>query len=335
MIQKKLGSYKASLSLIKTGHYVFGTTHCSHNSTNRNLASTISIRNCPLRWYSTESSPALASNPIETMKSSDYNTRHKNRFGGGWLWLIPAVTLGLGIWQVQRLQWKLHLIDQAQSRIHQIPRVLSCESAKATVPSRDQFTRVTVTGTFLHDKEIMVGPRVFHADTSQDQGGGILGGGKPDIGYFIFTPMVIAESSVGAENAIVLINRGWIPKDECDRPHRKAITGLVTVDGVIRDGEPCGKLQSWTISNKPEKGEWYSIDLEKISQWTGSLPIIVQMVSDSPINQKFSPNNGQPYRPKVHAKLRNNHMEYAITWFGLCAVSTLMLASKKRIFRKR
>ncbi|KAH6582914.1 hypothetical protein BASA50_006571 [Batrachochytrium salamandrivorans] len=254
---------------------------------------------------------------------------HRGRQRGGWLWLVPVITLGLGIWQLRRLQWKTNLIEKAQSRIDLTPYPLSSESARGIVPQRDQFTRVTVTGTFLHDKEILLGPRVFHADTSEDTGGGIIGGGRPNIGFFIFTPFVLSDG------AVILVNRGWIPRDERDDPRRKAISGPITIDGVIRDGEPIGYLQSLIISNRPEIGEWHNIDLAHYSRWTDSLPVIVQMISNSQINNQVSSMDGMPLLQKVHAKLRNTHLEYAMTWFGLCGMSTLLLASKKRIFRRR
>src|SRR5690606_15903161 len=78
------------------------------------------------------------------------------------LFTVPAVLilLGLGTWQLQRLEWKEALIAERAARTTAPPVVLSSETA---LPADDlselQYRRVVATGEFLHDKEMYLAAR--------------------------------------------------------------------------------------------------------------------------------------------------------------------------------
>eukprot|EP00842_Homolaphlyctis_polyrhiza_P005830 jgi/Hompol1/6248/HPOL_002242-RA len=222
-----------------------------------------------------------------------------------------------------RLQWKLGLIKQAEKRILLDPVVLSSDSVDLNKLDEAQFTRVTAFGEFQHDKEILLGPRTFHADPAAEPSGGGLFGGPMNIGYYVYTPFKLADGNC------ILVNRGWIPRDLRHDTRRKSDSGATSIEGVVRQGESVGALQKWSAPNKPEKNEWHAIDLAQMAAHTGTLPLIVQMISGSPINEKHMANEGQPLLPRVHAKLRNNHLEYALTWFGLCAATSFLILYRK------
>lgn len=37
---------------------------------------------------------------------------------------MPVLTLGLGVWQIKRLRWKLDLIDELESKLRREPLTL-------------------------------------------------------------------------------------------------------------------------------------------------------------------------------------------------------------------
>ena len=130
------------------------------------------------------------------------------------LFTIPAllVLVGLGTWQLQRMQWKTQIIDTFEARM----------SDKAIDPparvediEKWRFKRVTLVGEFLHQKEFTITGKTFEGTA----------------GFHLITPLQ------SADGRITLINRGWIPERLRLRNTRpETLTkGSVLVDGIIRE----------------------------------------------------------------------------------------------------
>ena len=137
----------------------------------------------------------------------------------------------LGVWQIERRAWKLDLISQVDSRIHQPPIAAPANSDKA-------YLHVAAHGVYLNDKETLV-----QASTE-------LGAG-----YWVLTPLK-------TDDAIILVNRGFIP---ADAPHNK-VTGATDVTGLLRLTEPHGR---WPRTNDPAHDHWYSRDVAAIAAARG------------------------------------------------------------------
>lgn len=94
----------------------------------------------------------------------------------GLLSIIPITTFGLGTWQVQRLRWKVQLIEETEQKLANepipLPRILSPDRL-----FKFEFRRFQVNGRFLHHKEMLVGPR---AKDGQN-------------GYYVITPLLISN----------------------------------------------------------------------------------------------------------------------------------------------
>jgi surfeit locus 1 family protein len=119
---------------------------------------------------------------------------------------IVLTCLGLGAWQVQRMEWKRGLIaerEAALALLRPLRRAYPRRGATDGVPP------VTEEGVFLHDKEIFVGASA----------------GSGRIGYHVLTPLREADGRV------VFVNRGFIPSQLKDPATRAAgqITGTVRV----------------------------------------------------------------------------------------------------------
>ena len=66
--------------------------------------------------------------------------------------LLTIVFVALGTWQVQRLFWKLDLIERVESRINAGPQAPPAPAQWASVNVQDhEYLRVAVGGRFRHD----------------------------------------------------------------------------------------------------------------------------------------------------------------------------------------
>lgn len=180
--------------------------------------------------------------------------RSKRQHGPGLiiLALIPITALALGTWQIQRLGWKTDLIKKFEDRLVRDPLPLPPSINPEAVHEFD-YRRVVATGTFRHDQEMLIGPRMRDG---QD-------------GYLVITPL---EREGGTT---ILVNRGWISKKHRNQKTRpdSLPTGVVSVEGLLR--EPW-KKNMFTPDNKPEKGEFYFPDVKQMAELTGSQPVWIE-----------------------------------------------------------
>lgn len=200
---------------------------------------------------------------------------------------------GLGMWQIQRLGWKLALIERVETRIRAAP-------VPAPGPDRwpgigaDEYLRVTLSGRFQHDRETLV-----QAVTE-------LGGG-----FWVMTPLV---TDAGFP---VLVNRGFVPPDRRAPNSRDAglPAGTVTVTGLLRLSEPGG---GFLRTNAPAEERWHSRDVAAIAQARG-----LKEAAPYFVDADGAPNpGGFPVGGLTVLRFANNHLVYALTWFALA----LMLA---------
>ncbi|KAJ3253219.1 surf-like protein [Boothiomyces macroporosus] len=174
------------------------------------------------------------------------------------LWAIPLTTTGLGIWQIQRLQWKQNLIAQAE-RHQKIAGKLPTE-----ITPEKQFMRIKETGEYINEKEMLCGVR------PRNQHGFYL----PDIeqitnsGYLCITPFKLPSGKQ------ILVNRGWISRDDLDKDRK--VEGSVEIEGCLREGETSNSMR---LKNEPENNLWYSVDLNAMAKKTGSEPILVELTA--------------------------------------------------------
>jgi surfeit locus 1 family protein len=221
-----------------------------------------------------------------------------------------ALLLALGVWQVERRAWKLALIDRVEARVHAVPAHLPPPASwPAITAASDEYRHVTVTGRFLHNRETLV-----RAVT--EEGGG----------YWVLTPLVTADG------ATILINRGFVPPEQRDLATRPdgAPEGPVVVTGLLRMTEPKG---GFLRSNDPLHERWYSRDVAAIAEARGlgeAAPFFID--SDAAASQ-----NRYPIGGLTVVRFPNNHLIYALTWFGLALMlaARLLVTFGGGLFRRR
>lgn len=214
-----------------------------------------------------------------------------------------AILIGLGTWQVQRLHWKEALLASITNRMAAPPKALAeVESTFATTGDVD-YVPVTASGTFAHS-----GERHFFATHDGATG------------FFVYTPLLLADGRY------VLVNRGFVPYELKDAAKRAAgqVAGPVSITGLARNPLP-GK-PSWLVpDNDTAKNIFYWKDRDVMAA-TAGLPAGATVVPFF-IDADNAPNpGGLPVGGVTIVDLPNNHLQYALTWYGLAAALAVILA---------
>lgn len=208
------------------------------------------------------------------------------------LWSLPffVLLIGLGIWQIERLHWKLALIASVNAHMHAPP--IALDHALALPPDEAQYTRVALLGRFDNSKEAYV------FTTGE--------GGAPV--YHVITPLLLEDGRA------LLVDRGFVPQNLRDPKMRPAgeLSGTQHIVGVWRVPDPPGMF-----TPPPDLAHrvWFSRDLADIAkadQLKLAAPVIVE--ADATPNPGGWPKGGQTI-----VTFRNEHLQYAITWFLLAA----------------
>lgn len=221
---------------------------------------------------------------------------------------ILAVLLGLGSWQIQRLNWKLGVLAELQAAAARPP--------VAATPDVPPFTRITATGRFRPGAEAIHGLEVR---------GTTLGGS-----------LVAVLDREGAPP--LLVERGWIPLEggHVERPE-----GEVTVSGYARPTERHGLLSA---RDDAAGRRFYTFAVGDMAQALGvpaALPYALSVVlpragAAAPAGLGSTPaawHGALPDPATGFPEPNNPHLGYAITWFGLAAawVAIFALWARKRL----
>jgi surfeit locus 1 family protein len=195
---------------------------------------------------------------------------------------------------VQRLKWKSELIARYEDRLIRDPLPLPPFIDPSAIKEFD-YRRVSTTGHFRHDQEMLIGPRIHDGDD----------------GYLVVTPFQREGGST------ILVNRGWIPKKLKDQSKR--IEGLpkgeITIEGLLR--EPW-KKNMFTPANNPEKDQFYFPDVAQMAALTGAQPVWVEETMDMDLLEAYRrEDKGIPIGRPAEVNLRNNHAQYIFTWYAI------------------
>lgn len=223
------------------------------------------------------------------------------------LLFAAIVFTALGIWQVQRLFWKLDLIARVDARVHAAAAAPPTANEWPIIKSTDaEYLHVVLKGTFDNSRETLV-----QAVTERGPG------------FWVLTPLATADGGT------VLINRGFVPPDRRDPTSRAEgqLQGEVTVTGLLRLSEPGG---AFLRSNNPAAGSWYSRDVQAIGENKQLVKLVPYFVdADATANP-----GGYPVGGLTVIQFRNSHLVYALTWFALAIMSFAAMIMIPRFLRK-
>lgn len=218
--------------------------------------------------------------------------------------LVFALLVSLGVWQLRRLAWKEALIAAAHSRVQADPQPLPEQAAwpglDRTALAGLDFTPVRITGRFL--------PGEAPVYTVISDAHGPLSGA----GWWVVSPFALETGGV------VLVNRGFVPDSQRDperRPGSAAPDGAVTLTGLIRPPEVSGLF---TPTADPAKHTWFVRDPAVLGPALGvAAADLAPFTVDA--SAAATPPGGLPQAGETRLIFPNNHLGYAITWFGLAA----------------
>jgi surfeit locus 1 family protein len=129
--------------------------------------------------------------------------------------------------------------------------------------------------------------------------------GKP--GFDVITPF----NTVGKE--IVLVNRGWIPKELKELPEINSVQGNTKITGLLRK---IYKANIFKPDNDINANIWFSVNLNDLEKFTGKkFSNFVIYLEDLDIKT--------PLPRIITVDVPNNHLKYAITWYSI-AISILL-----------
>ncbi|CAN6624823.1 cytochrome oxidase assembly protein Shy1p [Trichomonascus vanleenenianus] len=247
--------------------------------------------------------------PIRSSRGTEEGgSRAGKNFFLGLLVLMPIISFGLGTWQVRRLRWKNNVIAEAEYRLSLPPLPLPPQINPAVVQTGEfEYRRVTATGAFRHDEEMLIGPRMSE--------------GKE--GYYVVTPF---ERKNGSK---LLIFRGWISKAHADQRTRPQglPQGEVTIECLLRKTP---QKNMFTPEDDPEHKMYHFMSIDTMAENTNSQPIYIQELLNFEhggyeLMEEQMVRRGIPIGTPGKIDIRNSHFQYILTWYGLCAFTTVML----------
>lgn len=215
-----------------------------------------------------------------------------HRWFTGFCLLCIGLCVLLGTWQYQRLQWKTAIIDQivTQSALPAIPLEQALED-------NQPYRKVLLSGTLLHDNALHVAGKYM----------------KGQLGYHVITPLQLKSGD------IVLVNQGWIDAKKKDQDLTKPLPqGAEGFIRAFRDDV------AWFIpEHQPADNLWFWYDINAMAAHLQAQNINAQAV----FIQQMTPNaENNPHVQEYDALLnvRNDHLEYLITWFSLALIIIVM-----------
>ncbi len=195
--------------------------------------------------------------------------------------LCFVAMVALGVWQVQRLSWKLDLIAQVEERAY----ATALPAPKGEAP---EYLRIEATGVLRHEDSLRV-----KAVTE-------LGPG-----HWVMTPLDTSDQTIW-------VNRGFVPKGLA-RADWTAPEGALRIEGLVRLNQPGGTLLE---RNAPDADRWVSADLPEMSAFVGLSNVAPYFIAADHLGAE----DAWPRGGMTKLSFRNTHLSYALTWFAMAAL---------------
>ena len=240
--------------------------------------------------------------------------RARTAFSGSPLLMLAAlaVLIGLGVWQLQRLQWKEGLIAEIETRTKARPVTLEEAIAKAREGDDPSYFRVRVEGRFHHAKEL------YLYAVSERRG------------------RLACDHAARDGRRRHRAGRSRLRAGRAEGPGRAAAgsdrADVAAVTGIVRMPRAQG---TFTPDNEPRANRWFWRDLARhgcagFRQKSQVAPFLLEA-------ERGEVPGGWPRRRPDAARIPNNHLQYALTWFlmAVCLVVDLRRLRPQPVTRRR
>ena len=192
-----------------------------------------------------------------------------------------ALLIGLGVWQMQRLAWKEAILAEIAAKIGAEPVALP--HAPVTETEDLRYLPVTVSGRFTNEALRVLVSR-------KQQGAGVR----------------VIEVLEAPDGRRVMVDRGFLPDVRKDEP---LSAGAITVTGNLHWPD---EVDSFTPPPDAKAGLWFARDVPAMAAALKTEPVLVVAASDT--------GDGIQPMPADTSGIPNDHLGYAIQWFGLATV---------------
>lgn len=221
--------------------------------------------------------------------------------------LVPAlltalgtlILCGLGVWQIERMSEKHAYIERLTRQAAGPAAPMPPGDAWNTLnPAALDLAHVAAKGSYVGDNVASVRTTIASGPPGSRQLSGF--------GRWIFQGFRLEDGGV------VLVNRGFVP--EARLGEVGPATGSATVDGFLRAPEA---RNSFTPADLPARREFYTRDPAAIAAALG-LPAAPFYLEARREGDGLTPPAGVDVRELID-RIPDNHLSYALTWFGLAA----------------
>jgi len=238
------------------------------------------------------------------MSSSDPSTTgpgSAKRRGRSAIVVLVATLLGIGItarlgfWQLSRAAQKEAMQQALDERATMPPLAPGLIARREADAPAQHYRRAQMQGEWITSATVFLDNRQMN--------------GRP--GFYVVTPLKLQGSADA-----VLVQRGWVPRDQLDRtrlPRIASPAGEVTVSGHI--APPPSRLYDFgAAASGPIR---QNLELGAFSVETGLRLLPLSLVQEDPAGDIKDGLLRQWPRPAVDV---HKHYGYAFQWFALCAL---------------
>ena len=191
-----------------------------------------------------------------------------------------AILVALGIWQVQRLEWKEGVLADIEARIAADPVPVPADPD----PEADRYLPVRAEGD-------LTGERLQVLASVKRVG-----------------PVHRVVEVFETDGRRLLLDRGYIPADEKDAA---LSSGRVTVSGNLHWPD---ETDSFTPAPDRDENLWFAREVPLMAEALATEPLLIVAREVSPSDPLVT------QLPVDTSGIPNDHLEYAITWFSLAAI---------------
>lgn len=297
--------------------------------------------------------------PIKTHHNPNQKSEEKGSFGKkillGLMFGMPIISFYLGTWQLRRLKWKTKLIAECETKLMYdpipLPRYFSVDMCEDW-----EYRKVSLRGHFLHDAERFVGPRakngekgyiLFTPFVREDTGEKLL----VERGWISEHKVApdtrsIQHLSLPAKtiDIVCLVRppkvRGSLQWDQNNKDSR-----LWQVPDIyaIAETVDCKPINFQALYDLRDHSNWMddtNADSTAKKNNSGSpfwkfwkrdqpdkiVPTSQEATPSLEFNEYQFIKAGVPIGKHPAIDLRNNHLQYLVTWYGLSLLSSIFLA---------
>ena len=211
------------------------------------------------------------------------------------------ILIGLSTWQLKRLVWKTDLINQRISSFESNPIQLN----SIIKPEENEFRKISTSGELLNSKEMYM-PALSKRGNN---------------GFHILVPLKTKNGK------FIVYDSGWVPLNKKDKKNREEniISGVNNFDAVIRTSGRKGYFQP---DNDLKSNTWFFVEPNLMGNFTG-----IKFEDKYYLEASNNGPNGFPLGNQTRIYLRNNHLQYAITWFliAIGLIGVFFFANIKKV----